>query len=381
MAQDTLLGRHAVLEALRSDRQVRRLLIAGHRGSPPDSMAEAVALAKKRGITVHTVNRQTLDRMGAHHGGIAAEVEAYGYVEVADILNHAKETGNPPLIVVIDSVQDPQNFGTLLRTAVTVGAHGAIIPKHRAVSVTPSVERASAGAVARLQVAQATNLARAIDELREAGIWVYGIDARAPVRYDEVDLAGPLALVVGSEGEGLGRLVAEHCDRLIRIPMVGGVDSLNVAVAGSIVLAEVFRAREKAGQIVEGALPPKPKPTKHLARTGVQESLEDDLPFTPEDSDDQFVDPERPFTRGRVAGPNAAPPRNSKRFAASGDRAGKGRPAGGNRPGGPARSGPSRGGSSGGGPNRGGGTAGGRPPRRSGRPPGMGGRGKPGRRR
>ena len=284
------------------------------------------------------VNRQTLDRLGSHHQGVAAEVDSFAYVELPTLLEAAEASGRPPLIVVMDALQDPQNFGTLLRSAAAFGAHGAVFPKHRAVAVTPAVERASAGAVSRLRIHQATNLPRALDELRERGLWVYGVDPRAPLRYDEVDLTGPLAIVVGSEGQGIGRLVGEHCDRMIRVPMVGEIDSLNVGVAGSIVLAEVFRQRERVGQVVEGPLPAKPK-------RGDEQALPP--------SEGRRVARPLPGAKGGV--PRAAPDRPAVTRSRSGP---------------PATSPIGR--------------AGGKRPsasRRAGRPPGMGGRGKPGRRK
>ncbi|MFN8532645.1 MAG: 23S rRNA (guanosine(2251)-2'-O)-methyltransferase RlmB [Dehalococcoidia bacterium] len=340
MSTETILGRHAVTEALRGGRPVRRLLLVGARGAIPPSFEDLAALARGKNVSIHMVNRQTLDRIGSHHQGVAAEVEAFGYVELIELLGTAEATGRPPLLLALDSVQDPQNFGTLLRTAAALGAHGAIIPRHRAAAVTPAVERASAGAVSRLQIHQAVNLPRALDELRERGVWVFGIDARAPVRYDEVDLTGPLTLVVGSEGEGIGRLVGEHCDRMIRVPMAGDLDSLNVGVAGSIVLAEVFRQREKAGQVSEGPLPPKPKPVS----AGRADAAPVAAPAVEE--------PRRPTSKPGI--PRAKPDR----------------PSGGRRPhagGAPRRPGSASGGST--------------KPRRPGRPPGMGGRGRPGRRK
>ncbi|MCS6801032.1 MAG: 23S rRNA (guanosine(2251)-2'-O)-methyltransferase RlmB [Chloroflexota bacterium] len=279
MPTETILGRHAVSEALRAGRPIRRLLVVGARGLVPPSYHDLAALARQHDIPVHIVNRQTLDRLGAQHQGIAAEVEPFAYVELDALFEAAAASGRPFLAVVLDSVQDPQNFGTLLRTAAALGAHGILLPKHRSVAVTPAVERASAGAVSRLRIHRATNLPRALDQLRERGVWVYGIDARAPLRYDQVDLTGPIALVVGSEGAGISRLVGEHCDRMLRVPMAGEFDSLNVAVAGSIVLAEVFRQRERVGEAAEGPLPP--KQAKASSAAGARETAPVSAPPTP----------------------------------------------------------------------------------------------------
>jgi 23S rRNA (guanosine2251-2'-O)-methyltransferase len=330
-----VLGRHAVTEALRGGRTVHRLLLVGARGLVPPSYHDLASLARQRNIPIHMVNRQTLDRIGSHHQGIAAEVEAFGYAEVEAILEAAAASRRPPLVLVLDSVQDPQNFGTLLRTAAALGAHGAILPKHRSVAVTPAVERASAGAVSRLLIHRATNLPRALDQLRERGVWVYGVDARAPLRYDEADLTGPLAVVVGSEGEGISRLVGEHCDRMIRVPMAGELDSLNVAVAGSIVLAEVFRQRERAGEAVEGPLPP--KPATPARATSVAGRSEEPVPATKPGV--PRASPDRQPPSRRASAPAGRPSTRSTTE--------RSRPRG----------------------------------RRSGRPPGMGGRGRPGRRK
>lgn len=262
MAEEYVLGRHAVIEALRSGRKVRRLLVSGRGGRRSPAFEEAVTLASGKNVPVHSVREEILDRLGPHHNGIAAEVESYPYLEVSELIESVMGSETPPLILVLDEVQDPQNFGTLFRTAAALGAHGAILPRHRSAGVTPAVERASAGGVSRLLIARATNLVRAIEDLQKAGIWVFGIDARAPERYDKTDLTGPIAIVVGSEGEGLGRLVRERCDKVIRVPMAGAMESLNVSVAGSIVLAEVFRQREAAGQAAEGPLPPEPVRTR-----------------------------------------------------------------------------------------------------------------------
>ena len=260
MSTTLVLGRHAVEEALRSGRALRRILVQGVRGQTPPSLEAIALLARQHGVPLVHVSRQTLDRLGEHHQGVAAEAEPFPTVALEEILAAAASSGRPPLLLILDEVQDPQNVGSLLRTAAALGAHGVVLPKHRAAGITPAVERASAGAISWLRIHQATNLVRVIDQLREQGVWVYGLDPRAPARYDEVDLTGPLALVVGSEGKGIRRLVGEHCDRLLRIPMAGTLDSLNVAVAGSIILAEVFRQREKVGQAAEGPLPPKVLP-------------------------------------------------------------------------------------------------------------------------
>jgi 23S rRNA (guanosine2251-2'-O)-methyltransferase len=206
-----------------------------------------LAEAHRRRVPVEQVDRERLDRLlrEAHHQGVAAEAEPFAYVALDDVLAAADARGEPPLLLVLDSLQDPQNFGTLLRTAQACGVHGVIVPLHRAVGVTPAVSNASAGAVEHLQVAQVTNLARALAELKSKGVWVYGLTVEPTQPFYELDLQGPLALVVGSEGSGLGRLVREACDVLVQIPMAAdAIQSLNASVAGSIVLYEAFRQRQ-----------------------------------------------------------------------------------------------------------------------------------------
>ncbi len=238
---ETIYGRQAIREALRAGRRVRRLLVA--RGARDNAvLRELVALAAAQRVPVQNVERAQLDRLTDHHQGVAAEVEPYAYADLSDLLYAVRGT-RPPLYLVLDSLQDPQNFGTLLRAAAAVGVAGVVLPQHRAVGVTPGVRRASAGTVERLRVVRATNLVRALEQLKAAGVWIVGLDAAAPQRYDTVDARGPTALVVGSEEHGLSRLVRQTCDFVVSLPMEPGVESLNAAVAGSIVLYEYYRQR------------------------------------------------------------------------------------------------------------------------------------------
>jgi 23S rRNA (guanosine2251-2'-O)-methyltransferase len=211
-----------------------------------DLVAEIVALAQKAKVAIERVERATLDRIGAvNHQGVAAEVSAYPYTNLGEILTQAERRNEPPFLLLLDCLEDPQNLGTLLRTAEVVGVHGVVIPKRRAVGVTPAVANASAGATEHLQVMRVTNLARFIGELRERGVWVVGLEDLPQARlYSQFDLRGPLALVVGSEGRGMRRLVLERCDVVLRLPMRGHIGSLNAAVAGSIALYEAWRQRE-----------------------------------------------------------------------------------------------------------------------------------------
>ncbi len=234
-----------MLEALRAGERVKRILVA--RGSRlQGSLADILDAAKAGGVPVRWVERQELDKVGLHHQGVAAQVEGYAYASLEDCLARARRQDEPALLLALDAVQDVHNLGSLLRTAEAIGVHGVLLPKHRAAGVTATVRKASAGAVEHLCIAQVTNLNRALDDLKKAGLWIVGLDMAAERVYDEIDWRMPVVLVVGSEGRGLSRLTRETCDLLVRLPMGGKVDSLNAAVAGSIVLYTVWRMRNKA---------------------------------------------------------------------------------------------------------------------------------------
>ena len=235
--------------ALRAGRRrVYRLAVA-EGAKEAGALAEIVALAEARGIEVRHVPRADLDGVtdALVHQGVVAYAAPYPYADLDEILARAEERGEPPFLLALDSVQDPQNVGSLLRTAEAVGMHGALVPERRAAGITPAVSRASAGAVEHLPVAEVTNLVRALEGLKERGVWVVGIEGVAEAQdYGAVDLSMPLVLVVGGEGPGMRRLVRETCDLLVRLPMRGEVTSLNVSVAGSVVLYRAWEAR--AGQ-------------------------------------------------------------------------------------------------------------------------------------
>jgi 23S rRNA (guanosine2251-2'-O)-methyltransferase len=240
-----LYGRNAVREALRAGRRKIYKLVLTQGTQETGIVADIVTLANKSGVPVQQVERQQLDRLGNfNHQGVAAEAAPYPYVELEEILAEADQRQEMPLLLMLDCLQDPQNFGALLRTAEIVGVHGVVIPKRRAVGITPAVVNSSAGATEHLLVARVTNLVRAMEELKARGLWMVGLEDVAQAHlYDQTDLAIPLALVVGSEGRGLGRLVRETCDMLIKLPMRGKISSLNAAVAGSIALYEAWRQR------------------------------------------------------------------------------------------------------------------------------------------
>ncbi len=265
MASEWLYGRHAVREAVQGGRVVHRLLLAGGAAPAPGAgrgkgsgpaprptapITEFVELARARHIPVEQVPALQLDQLTNHanHQGVVAQAAPYRYTPWGDLLERVQAAGANALILLLDSLQDPQNFGTLLRTAEAAGVTGVVLPEHRAVGVTPAVVNASAGAVEHLAVAQVTNLARAIEELQGAGLWVWALDTDPPTTaYTAADLTGPLGLVVGAEGAGVGRLVRARCDGALRLPMQGQIASLNAAVAGSIMLYEALRQRGAAG--------------------------------------------------------------------------------------------------------------------------------------
>jgi len=242
---EVLYGRNAVREALRSGRRKIYKLILAQGMKEPGVVADIATLASKSGVPIQRVERRQLDRIGDFkHQGVAAEVAQYPYVELEAILAEADQRQETPWLLMLDCLQDPQNFGALLRTAEIIGVHGVVIPKRRAVGITPAVVNSSAGATEHLLVAQVTNLVRTMETLKARGLWIVGLEdvPQAQPHYQS-DLTMPLALVVGSEGRGIGRLVRETCDILIRLPMRGSISSLNVAVAGSIALYEVWRQR------------------------------------------------------------------------------------------------------------------------------------------
>ena len=243
---DYVWGRNPVLETLRSNRQVKRLLLAeGQRDAP--AIAAILEEARRRQVPVETVARQRLDQFskGAVHQGCLAVVEARAYATLEQILEHASQKGEDPFLLILDAIQDVNNLGSLLRSAEAVGVHGVVIPSHEAAEVNATVVKTSAGATEHLLIAQENNITHTIDLLKKRNIWVIGLAGEAKTDYDKADLTGALALVVGNEGKGISRLVREHCDLLIKLPMRGTINSLNAAVAGSIALYEALRQRSR----------------------------------------------------------------------------------------------------------------------------------------
>lgn len=243
--RDVLYGRNAVAEAMRAGRRKARRLLLAEGSEEHKTVSDLAGLAASKGVDVEYLSRAELERRapGVNHQGAVLEVGPYPYADYDDLLAQTRDNPNA-LLLVLDSLQDPQNLGTLLRTAEAAGVTGIVIPEHRAVQVTPAVVNASAGAVEHLPVAMVTNLVRAVEQAKEAGAWAVAAEAVPDaVLPSAADLTGPLVLVIGSEGQGVGRLLRETCDLTVRIPLVGKVGSLNAATAGSILLYEVVRQR------------------------------------------------------------------------------------------------------------------------------------------
>lgn len=244
--QDELIfGKNSILEALKAGRAINKIFFA--QGLNQAVVKEISGLAKERNIPYQFVERKKLDSLAEKntHQGIIAQTGIKDYVEWEELLQIAAQKQEDPLLIILDNLEDPHNLGAILRTADAVGAHGLIIPKHRAVPLTAGVARASAGAVEHVPVARVTNLATTIERLKEKGVWIIGTEAGVEQYYFNADLKGPLAVVLGSEGKGLTRLVREKCDFLVSIPMLGRVNSLNVSVAGALLLYEISRQRGK----------------------------------------------------------------------------------------------------------------------------------------
>ena len=239
-------GRNPVIEALRAGQPLDKIFLAQNAEGRDDPVAaKIVGLAREAGVPVVRCDRRMLDRMsvtGAHQG-VIAQAAAASYAEISDLLESSRKKGRAPLIVVCDSINDPGNLGAIIRSAEIAGADGVIIPRRRSAGLTPSVYKASAGALSYLPVARAANVASALKELKEAGLWIFGADAAGEVLYYEADMTLPMALVIGSEGDGISRLAAESCDFLLKIPMLGRINSLNASAAAAVLLFESLRQR------------------------------------------------------------------------------------------------------------------------------------------
>lgn len=238
----TIEGRNAVIEAFRSGRSIDRLYV--QEGCQDGPVLTILREAKKRGTLVKFVDKERLNHMSGtgRHQGVIAAAAAYEYAQVEDILQAAKDRGEAPFIILLDNMEDPHNLGAIIRTANLAGAHGVIIPKNRAVGLTATVARTSAGALNYTPVARVTNLTKTIEELKKEGLWFVCADMDGTVMYD-LDLKGPIGLVIGGEGDGVGRLVREKCDMTAAVPMKGDIDSLNASVAAGVLAYEIVRQR------------------------------------------------------------------------------------------------------------------------------------------
>jgi 23S rRNA (guanosine2251-2'-O)-methyltransferase len=244
---EPIAGPHAILEAIRAGRNVRRLYVSQDRNVRTGPVNELIAEAQQRRIFVRFTDKMEIARLSPveNHQGVVAIVEGKTGVELDELLLHLDTLSDPALVLVVDSLQDPQNFGVLLRSAEGAGVDGVVIPHHRAVGLTPAVTKTSAGATEHLLIADVANLRQAIDALKEKGIWVVAADESGDLLYDEVDYRGPTAIVIGGEGEGIRRLVLEGADQAVRLPMEGMVSSLNAAAAGTVMLYEALRQRRR----------------------------------------------------------------------------------------------------------------------------------------
>ncbi len=243
-------GRNAVIEALRAGKLIDRLLIQdGAQDGPIQTIRRE---AKKRDVLVRFVAKERLDQLSGtgRHQGVIAYAAAYAYAEVADILAAARAKNEPPFLILLDNIENPHNLGAIIRTANLAGAHGVIIPKNRAVGLTAAVARTSAGALNYTPVARVTNLARTMEELKKEGLWFACADMDGTTMY-QLDLTGPIGLVIGSEGDGVGRLVKEKCDYVASIPMKGDIDSLNASVAAGVLAYEIVRQRSLGARAIE----------------------------------------------------------------------------------------------------------------------------------
>lgn len=244
MTEDYIVGKNPVIEALKSKRDINKILIA--EGSQRGQMQQITHLAKESKVLVQFVPKKKLDLItDQNHQGVLAYVAAYKYAELDDLFQSAQEKNEPPFFLLLDEIEDPHNLGSIMRTADAVGAHGIIIPKRRAVGLTATVAKASTGAIEYIPVVRVTNMAQTIDELKEQGIWIAGTDAKGDQDYRNFDGTMPLGLVIGSEGKGMGRLIRDKCDFLISLPMAGKVTSLNASVAAALLMYEVYRSRHR----------------------------------------------------------------------------------------------------------------------------------------
>lgn len=240
---EKIAGVNAIMEAIHGRRKVQKIFVQEGRGGK--KVQDLIDLASRLGIYYQYVEKQRLDHMYTlgNHQGIVAQVEDYEYASLDEMLENAAIKGEEPFLIMLDGIEDPQNLGSIIRTAECAGVHGIILPRHHACEVTSAVSRASAGAIEHVLIAQETNLVNTIKYLKERGFWVTGADMDGSDLYHQVRIPSPTVLVIGGEGQGMRRLVKENCDLIVRIPMIGSVNSLNASVAAALVIYEVLRQR------------------------------------------------------------------------------------------------------------------------------------------
>lgn len=246
--EDQIEGRNAVIELLESDKDINRILIA--KGEKHGSIHKIIAMAKEKKVILAEVERNKLEQMAQTENcqGVIAMVPPFDYCDVYDIIQEAKEKQEDSFILILDGIEDPHNLGSIIRTAETAGVHGIIIPKRRAASVNSTVSKVSAGAVQHMKIARVNNINETIQTLKEEGVWICGTDMETDKYYYNQDLTGPLAIVIGSEGFGISRLVKQNCDFLVKIPMKGKITSLNASVSTGIVVYESVKQRNTKGR-------------------------------------------------------------------------------------------------------------------------------------
>lgn len=241
--ENQLEGRNAILEALRNGRDMEKLMVI--KGSAEGTIKRIIAQASKKGVVIQEVSRQKLDELSQtkNHQGVIAIVSAHNYATIEDILDNAQSKGEPPFIVILDGITDPHNLGAIIRSAECAGAHGVIVPKHRSVGLNATVGKTSAGAIEYMPVARVTNIVKTMEQLKKQGLWFACADMKG-LDYFDTDMKGAIGIVIGSEGDGVSRLVKENCDFTVAIPMYGKIASLNASVAAGLLLYEVVRQRK-----------------------------------------------------------------------------------------------------------------------------------------
>lgn len=241
MSKQYISGRNPVLEVLRTDKEVEKLYIL--KGDLKGSIKKIMGMAKDKGIVIQQVDKNKLDTLseGTVHQGVVAAISEYEYVDIESIIQLAQKRQEQPFILILDEIEDPHNLGSIIRTAECAGVHGIIIPKRRSATVNATVYKSSAGAVEHMLISKVTNISNTIETLKDKGLWIYGADMEGEDYHFNTSMKGAIALVIGNEGKGIGRLVKEKCDVLVKIPMMGKVSSLNASNAASILIYEVIR--------------------------------------------------------------------------------------------------------------------------------------------